>query len=46
MNSEQFTKIREYVEGVPTMKHTMNWTCDSCNKDNERILSGIQAFFS
>ncbi len=46
MNSEQFTKIREYVEGVPTMKHTMNWTCGSCNKDNERILSGIQAFFS
>jgi len=46
MTSEQFTKIREYMEKQPSLKHEVEFDCTSCGHHNKLILEGMQAFFS
>ena len=45
MNREQFTKIREYMEQQPTLKHDIQFDCTSCGKHNNITLQGLQDFF-
>ena len=45
MNSEQFGKIREFMENIPTLRHKVCFKCESCGKDNEVTLEGMQSFF-
>ena len=45
MNREQFTKIREYMEQQPTLKHDIQFDCTSCGKHNNITLEGLQDFF-
>ena len=45
MTGEQFSKIREYMENQPILKHDVNFTCESCGVMNEYVLEGIQDFF-
>ena len=45
MNREQFTKIREYMEKQPTLKHDIQFDCTSCGKHNNITLQGLQDFF-
>ena len=45
MTTEQFTKIREYMEKMPAIKHTVHWDCEHCGTHNTITLEGMQSFF-
>ena len=45
MTSEQFSKIRSYMENQPTVKYNLKFECQHCGHDNERLLEGMQSFF-
>ena len=44
MTQDQFTKIREYIELIPKLSHTVNYECTSCNKNNSVLMEGLQSF--
>lgn len=46
LNSEQFSKIREYVEQMPRLKHDVSFCCTNCTTSNEVTVEGLQSFFS
>lgn len=45
LSSEQFNKIRLYVEKMPKMEHSVQFECTECKKGNDITLSGISDFF-
>ena len=45
LSSEQFNKIRLYVEKMPKMEHRVQFECTECKKGNDITLSGISDFF-
>ena len=45
LSSEQFDKIRVYVEKMPRMEHKVQFECVECKKGNDITLSGISDFF-
>lgn len=45
MTSDQFTKIREYMENQPTLKHKVEYTCSGCGSNQNVTLEGMQSFF-
>ena len=45
LNTAQFTKIRDYFEGMPRLRHTVKWTCPKCEVSTPVVLEGIDAFF-
>ena len=44
MNTEQFEKVRYFVETIPAMKHDIEFDC-SCGHHNKIELKGMQSFF-
>ena len=46
LNSDQFGKIREYVEQMPRLKHDVSFCCTNCASANEVTVEGLQSFFS
>ncbi len=46
LSSDQFNKIRMFVESMPKLSHHAKLTCEECGAENEQELSGIQSFFS
>lgn len=45
LSTEQFTKIRDFVESMPRVEKKVEFSCESCNKPNEVLLRGIDDFF-
>jgi len=45
LNSEQFAKITEFFSSLPTLKHTIEFSCISCKHEQELTLEGVQSFF-
>ena len=45
MNSEQFAKVRKYVEAMPSLKHPVEFNCSICEHETKTVLEGIQNFF-
>jgi rubrerythrin len=45
LNSSQFTKIREWLEGMPKLTHSVNWVCEHCEKSKKIQLEGVDSFF-
>jgi hypothetical protein len=46
MTQEQFSKIQEFFETIPRLKHTIKWNCEKCGIDDEVVVEGLQSFFS
>jgi DNA-directed RNA polymerase subunit M/transcription elongation factor TFIIS len=46
MNTEQFGKIRDVIEKIPSLKHDVDFTCESCGHKNELVVQGMENFFS
>lgn len=46
LTSEQFKDVASFFESVPQVKHTLNWKCSGCGKDNELELKGLESFFT
>lgn len=44
MNTEQFTKIRQYIENIPKLSHDIQFDCIKCNTHNEIKVEGLQSF--
>jgi hypothetical protein len=45
LTTEQFTKITDYLEGIPTIELDISFDCEECNHHNERKLKGLEDFF-
>ena len=45
LSSAQFVKIKDFLEGMPTLRHTVTWKCPKCDKQAPVLLEGIDAFF-
>lgn len=46
MNQEQFQRISNFLNNIPTMKHNVEFDCSSCGEHNEVTLQGMQDFLS
>ena len=44
MTQDQFSKIREYIESIPKMRHNVSFCCTNCSSSNELVLEGLQSF--
>jgi len=45
MTSEQFNKIVEFVQSIPTLQHDIHFVCIGCGHENNRTLRGLDDFF-
>ena len=45
MTTEQFNKVKEYVESIPTLSHEIKFDCEGCGATETRTLEGMQNFF-
>ena len=41
----QFDKISEYFMSMPSLKHSVKWTCKACGFKNNVVIEGLQNFF-
>ena len=44
LSGDQFTKLREFMEAMPSLKHTLEFKCGKCSHDNKVELQGMQDF--
>jgi len=45
LNSEQFGKVKDYVEAIPQLKKEIEFTCEHCGTENKHEITGIANFF-
>jgi len=45
LNTEQFAKIEEFFNNLPTMKKTMEMKCGKCGFDHSIEMEGLESFF-
>lgn len=45
LNDSQVEHIREFIDSIPTLKHTLTFNCSSCNVEQSRLLEGLHNFF-
>jgi len=45
LTTDQFTKIREFFETMPQLKHTIKYKCSTCGEDKETEVQGLNSFF-
>ena len=45
LDTNQFMKIRDFFEGMPRLKHIVEWKCPKCDKTADMLLEGIDSFF-
>lgn len=46
LNQNQFQKISNWYSDMPTLKHTVEWTCPKCGEKDSITLEGLQSFFT
>ena len=46
LSSEQFVKVKEYLDNMPQAKVDAKFKCQKCNHDNVVELRGLRNFFS
>jgi hypothetical protein len=44
-STEQFMKVRDFIENMPRLKHDVEFQCGSCGHDNKLTLEGTADFF-
>ena len=45
MSPDQFTKLRQFMESQPMLRHDVMFTCEKCGVENNYNLEGLQDFF-
>ena len=45
LNTNQMEKIRNFFDTMPVLKHTVKYTCKTCNEEKETTVQGLQSFF-
>ena len=46
LNSEQFNKIKSFIENMPTAGTTVSFDCTECGTHNDTEIKGLANFFS
>ena len=46
LNTKQMEKIRNFFTTMPTLKHTVKYTCKTCNEEKETTVQGLNSFFN
>ena len=46
LNQEQFNKIISFMNNMPKLSHTIEWTCNACGEKETIVLEGLQSFFT
>jgi len=46
LTHQHLEKIQKYILNQPTLKHTIEYTCEKCGHKNSYELSGLQSFFT
>jgi hypothetical protein len=46
LTSEQFGKVQRYFETMPKMSSKIEYECPVCGRKHEKLLEGLQSFFS
>jgi hypothetical protein len=46
LTKEQFGKIMNFYKSMPSLQHTLEYTCPKCSKKESILLKGIQSFFA
>ena len=45
LNTLQMEKIRNFFDTMPTLKHTVKYTCETCGEEKETTVQGLNSFF-
>lgn len=45
LTSEQFNKIQKFFETMPRMEQPVHFKCPVCNKEHDKMLTGLSNFF-
>ena len=45
LNTKQMEKIKNFFDTMPVLKHTVKYTCKTCDDEKETTLQGLQSFF-
>ena len=45
LNTEQFSKIKDFFDTMPQLKHTAKYTCSTCGEKKETTITGLNSFF-
>jgi len=45
LNKEQFLKVISFFEKLPTVSYDVKYTCETCGKDENIPMRGLQSFF-
>ena len=45
LNAKQMEQIKNFFDTMPVLKHTVKYTCKTCNEEKETIIQGLQSFF-
>ena len=45
LNSAQFTKIMEFINTMPKLRHTFTYKCKGCGQEDKVTLEGMSDFF-
>ncbi len=46
LNTDQFEMINDFVESIPKISMSVDFTCESCDQTNTKKLEGLNDFFS
>tara|TARA_E500000178_G_scaffold177429_1_gene176159 strand:+ start:5585 stop:6280 length:696 start_codon:yes stop_codon:yes gene_type:complete len=46
LNQKQFQLITEFMNNMPKLSHTVEWTCNVCGEKETIVLEGLQSFFT
>ncbi len=45
LNSDQFSKLTEFFQSIPSLKYDLEYDCVKCGHKNKLELKGIESFF-
>ena len=45
LNTKQMEQIKNFFDTMPVLKHTVKYTCKTCNEEKETTIQGLQSFF-
>ena len=45
LNTQQFAKIKDFFDTMPTLKHTVKYKCETCGEEKETTIQGLNSFF-
>ena len=45
LSSNQFSKLRDYFDNLPVLKHDIEYTCPKCNETETQTIQGVASFF-